>query len=446
MDIIICGAGQVGSYAAEVLGAAHHNITVIDTNGERLRAISDSLDVADITGDCAHAENLIEAGAAKADLLVAATNSDEVNVLAAATAKGLGTRKVIARVHHRAFFDQLGFNYRDRFGIDELICPEYSTAIAIARTLRNPGALAIEDFARGSVEMQEFPVSRTAVAVGRKLMDLTLPPGTRLAAISRNGESFIPQGSTEIEPDDIVIVVGNAEIFQEARRIFHDEKRKRKRIAIMGGPAMAVWLCRALENRDFAVRLFETDRARAEQLAEKLSWVTVIHGDPTDPSTFEEEHLAQVDVFVALLDDDEHNILGCAWAKSMGVSETCAVVQRANYLHLLRGVGIQLAFSPRRVAVKEIEQVVNEGPLQRMASLAEGVIDVYTVCVGPKSGLLDKRLREIKLTPDWIVAAIQHEGRVGVPGANDRIQASDTVLVIGRHGREDKLRKLLDAG
>ncbi len=369
MNIIICGAGQVGSHTAEVLAQADNNITVIDINAPRLRRVEDTMDVATYLGNCAQADVLLEAGCADSDLVLAATSSDEVNLLAASIGKRVGAKKSIARVHHSAFYEQRGLQYMDHLGIDRLICPEYSTAQAIARTLRNPGALAIENFARGAIEMQEFAVSKKAPAVGKKLLDLSLPVGSRLAVITRKGGSFIPDGETEILVDDIVILVGNADVFQEARKLFYDEKTGRRRIVVMGGPSMGVWLCRALRDRDFSIRLFETDRPRAEELADKLSWVTVINADPTDPSVFEDENLSQADVFVALIDDDEQNILGCAWAKSMGVKQAVATVQRPNYFHLLKHVGIDHPFSPRRVAVKEIEHVVDESSMRLIVAL-----------------------------------------------------------------------------
>jgi trk system potassium uptake protein TrkA len=243
-----------------------------------------------------------------------------------------------------------------------------------------------------------------------------------------------------------VILVGNASVFQEARRLFHDERAGRRRVAIMGGPTMAVWLARSLEDRDFSLRIFETNRERAEAIAEQLDWVTVIHADPTDPSVFEDENLEQVDAFVALLDDDEHNILGCAWAKSRGVRFAAAVVQRSSYMHLIRSVGIDRPFSPRQVAVDEIEQVVDESPLRLISTLAEGIIDVYRVRVGDASDVIGKSLREINLTPNWIVAAVQHDDTVRVPRAADTISAGDTIIVIGRRGREGTLRKIFATG
>ncbi|MHC4107771.1 MAG: NAD-binding protein, partial [Planctomycetota bacterium] len=181
MNITICGAGQVGSKAAEALGAAGNDITVIDRDGARLRAVADSLDIATYCGNCAQADVLRETGIASADLLVAATDLDEVNLLTATIAKKLGAAKTIARVHHGPFFEQRGLNYEQDLSIDRLICPEYSTALAIASTLRNPGALAIENFARGAIEMQQFPVSKDAPAIGKPLAQLGLPSGSRLA-------------------------------------------------------------------------------------------------------------------------------------------------------------------------------------------------------------------------------------------------------------------------
>ncbi|MBT8484227.1 MAG: Trk system potassium transporter TrkA [Phycisphaerales bacterium] len=446
MNIIICGAGEVGSHAAEVLATSGTSITIIDVDANRLRAIEDRLDVATYVGNCARADVLAAGGCSSADLLLAATDRDEVNILSASMAKGLGTRTTIARVHHAEYFEQRAFDYLDHLRIDRMICPEYSTALAIARTLRNPGALAIEDFARGAIEMQEFPVSRKASAIGRSLPDLGLPSGARLAAITRKGGSFIPDASSTIEEGDVVILVGNSAIFQDARKLFHGEKSGRKSIVIMGGQPMSVWLARALRDRDFTVRLFETDRGRAEVLAEKLPWVTILHADPTDPSIFEEENLAHADAFLALLDDDEQNILGCAWAKSMGIPFVVAVVQRSHYLHLLRHVGIDRPFSPRQVAVKEIENIVDESPLRLTASLAEGIIDVYRVRVGPTAQVLGRPLKQIKLSPNWIVAAIQREGTVRVPQADDTISAGDTLLVVGRRGRESALRKIFVTG
>ncbi len=446
MKIIVCGAGQVGGHAAEVLAAAGHDITIVDIDAAQLRAIADTMDVATFNGNCAQAEVLREAGADHADLVLATTPVDEVNLLAASVAKKIGAAKSIARVHHSAFFARRGLDYEKELSIDRLICPEYSTALAIASALRNPGAMAIENFARGAIQMQQFPVSDKATAIGKPLSQLALRPGTRLAAITRDREAFIPDASSTVEPGDTVILVGNEPDFQEVRKLFHDDKLGRRRIVLMGGTPMAVWLCRALHDRNFSIRLFEINRQRAEELAEKLDWVTVIQANPTDRSVAEEEHLGQADVFVALRSDDPDNIIASVLAKSMGVTQVIAVVQGSTYLDLVYLIGVDRAFNPSQVAVKEIERTLEESPLQQMSTLADGVVDAYQVRVSIKGEVVGRRLSDIKLTPNWIVAAIRRGDHAWVPGADDTLEVGDTALLIGKHGKEKQLKELFAAG
>jgi trk system potassium uptake protein TrkA len=446
MNIIICGAGQVGTHAAEVLAGAGHDITVIEIDQARLKAIADSMDVATFCGNAAQAEVLHEAGGEDADLVVAATDRDEVNMLAATVAKAIGAAKTIARVHHSSFFSNRGLDYEKHLGIDRLICPEYSTALAIGGTLRNPGAMAIEDFARGAILMQQFPVAKGAAAIGKPLSQLTLKPGTRLAAITRDREAFIPDAASTVEPGDTIILVGNKRVFQETRKLFHDDKAGRRRVVLMGGTPMAVWLCRTLHDRNFAVRLFEIDRQRAEELAEKLDWVTVIQADPTDRSVAEEEQLGQADVFVALRNNDEGNIIASVLAKTMGVTRVMAAVQGSSYLDLVYHIGVDRAFNPSVEAAKEILGTLQESPLHRMTTLADGVVDAYQVRVSIKGEVVGRRLMDIKLSPNWIVAAIRRGDKAWVPGAQDMLEVGDTALLIGKHGTEKQLKKLFAAG
>ncbi|HRP62233.1 MAG TPA: Trk system potassium transporter TrkA [Phycisphaerales bacterium] len=444
MNIIICGAGEVGSHTAEVLAAQGHDITIIDYNEDRLRSVGELMDVGTLHGNATDAEILREAGAEKADLLVAATDQDEINLLTAMIAKAVGVKKTIARVHRGAFFEGRGLDYRQTLNIDQLICPEYSTATAIARMLRNPAALAIEHFAEGRIDMQEFPVSEGAPALDIPLMTLKLPRGTRLAAVARGKDVFVPDGNTVILKGDRVILVGNDDAFYEARRMFHRADSGKRKVVIMGGNVMAVWLCRALRERNWSIRLFETNRTRAEELAERLDWVTVIQADPTDRNVYMEENLGLADVFVGLLDDDEANIIGAVLAKSLGVLQVISVVQRPNYLDLLGHVGIDRCFSPRVVAAEEIEGVLDHSPLRLMASLAEGFVNVYRVRLPADCPFIGQTLREIKLGTNWVIAAIICESKVWVPTADDVVQARDTVLVVGRHGMEKQLMQLFN--
>jgi len=445
MNIIICGAGEVGSHAAEVLSKQGHGITVLDVDEDRLRAMADNLDVATFKGNCAQAETLRDAGAPQADLLVAATSHDEINLLTASAAKAIGAKRVIARVHRGTYFEQRGLNYQRHFGIDALICPEFATATAIARTMRNPAAIAIEHFAHGKVEMQEFTIDERSEAIGRPLAELHLPAGSRIGAVSRSSSAavFIPDADTRLAPGDSLVLVANADVFFDARRRFVKEATPRRSVVIMGGPIITIWLCRILRDFEWSIRVFEPDRQRAEHLAERLDWVTVINADPTEREVYMEEQLGQADVFIALVDDDEDNIIGGVLAKSLGVTQVIAVVQRSNYLDLLSHIGVDHPFSPRVVAAREIEQMIDDQPVRVLATLAAGKVNAYRVRVSTGADVLGKSLRDLKISPDFVIAAIRRDEMVWVPGADDVIEPGDIVLVIGRHGAEKTLKQML---
>lgn len=442
MNIIIAGAGTVGRHLAEVLAASGNSVTVIDLEAAKLTALENELDVRTLRANCGHGDALREAGVPECDMFIAATDHDEVNLLAASVAKGIGAKKCVARVHHSAYFDGRGLDYHQYFRIDSLICPEYATAVAIARTLRNPGALAVENFARGMIEMQELKVSDDAPAVGVPLAELKLPRGVRVATITREERSFIPVADTRIHKGDVATLIGEKSKLESARRLLQTDKIKRKHVVIMGGTSMGVWLCRALRQRHFAVRLFLTDRARAEELASKLSHVTVIEAEPTDPAVFSEEHIAEADAFVALTADDEHNILAAAQAKSLGTKLAIAVTQRSTYLHLLKHVGIDRAFSPRVVAAREIQLLLEPGPVRVGASLVEATADVYEIRVLEGAAVAGKALKTIEFPGPCVIGAIQRGDEVFVPGADDAVRAGDCVLAIGARGMGNKLEKL----
>ncbi len=442
MDIVIGGAGAVGKHLAEVFSIDGASVTVVELDPAKLESLENELDVRTLRANCAHADALREAGVDHCDVFVAATNNDEINLLSASVASGIGAGRCVARIHHQAYFDSVGMDYPQHFGIDHLICPEYVTATAIARSLRNPGSLAVEKFARGKIEMQELRVSENAPALGIPLSALQLPKRVRIATITRDDRSFIPNAETAIAPNDIVTLVGDKEDFDAARKMLQTEKVKRKRVVVMGGTAMGVWVCRALRHRHFAVHLYVSNRQRAEELAEKLPKVTVLDADPTDPTIFTEEHIEDADAFIALTNDDEHNILAAAQAKSWGAKFAIAVTERSTYMRLLKHVGIDRAFSPRIVAAREIQLLLKPGPVRVLASLARAEADVYEITVGKGAPATGSPLKDIKFPGPIVIAAIQRGEEVHVPGAQDTTEPDDIILAIGRRDMEKPLKKL----
>lgn len=442
MNVIIAGAGEVGRHAAEVLSGSAHNVTIIDLDENRLRQLGDTLDVRTLEGHCAHFDVLIEAGAARCDLMIAATNVDEINLLSASMAKAVGAKSTIVRVHHTANYSLRGTRYAAQLGIDELICPEHLTAMAIARAVRNPGLIAIEEFAEGQMLMQRFPVDEDARGAGKRLSEIQLPQGTRVATVDRDGVARMADAGTVIDSGDFVTLVGEIETFDAARRLFSKTHEHRLHVAIMGETSTAVWLCRAFRAKTSSVRVFVENHERAEELAEKLPHVTVLEADPTDASTFAEEHLERADVFIAATEEDERNLLACAQAKRLGVASVITVVQRAKYLHLLPHVGIDHAFSPRADAVRAILHLLQTGPVRSLATFAGDVAEVYEVTPTRQAPILGHELRNIRMPPLSMIAAIRRSDRVRVPGADDQVLAGDAVLVIGPRGIKPELTEL----
>lgn len=442
MNVIIAGAGEVGGHAAEVLSANGHNVTVVDLSAERLRALGDTLDVQTIVGSCCHFDVLRDAGVERCDLMLAATQIDEINLLCGSVAKAAGAKKTIVRVHHTANFSLRRTAYAKKLGIDEMICPEHLTSLAIARTIRNPGSIALEEFARGRLLMQRFPVAEGAQAVGSKLSELSLPAGARLATVERDGTASLAIADTVLETGDFVTLIGETETFESARKLFSKDREKRIHITIMGESSTAVWLCRALKSRVFSVRLFVEHHDRAEELSAKLEHVTILDADPTDSTTSADEHIGKSDAFVAVTEDDEQNILACAQAKTIGVKTTIAVVQRAKYLHLFAHVGIDHAFSPRSDAVKAILHLIDTGSVRSLATFADGIAEVYEVHVAKNAGLCGHELCNVDLPPGTTIGAMRRNDKIFVPGAEDQITAGDVLLAIGPRGIVGKLRKL----
>jgi len=448
MNIVIVGAGEVGRHAAEVLVAAGHDIVIIDRSSEKLAVGEETMDVRTLQGSACDARVLREAGVPDCDLLVAATDTDETNLLCATIAKSLGAKKTVARAHHSAYHPGSGTDYASRLNIDSLVFPEYLTAIEIARFVRNPGALAIEHFARGQIEMQQLVVADDAQALGKPLRTLrdALPAGALLGSVRRGKEVFLPNAETVLESGDIITLLCETTRFEEGRKVFQTGGFPRRNMVIMGGSAMAVWLSRELRGRNFSIRLFEESRSRAEELSNKLEHVTVIQSDPTDAVVVNEERIQDADVFVAVSSSDEHNILAAVQAKSLGVGRSIVVIQQPTYLSLLERIGLDRAFSPRIIASREILRMADRSPIQAVATLAEGVADVYEIKPDRDSPSVGPPLRDLPFPSGIMVAALQRGDSVRVPTATDCIRPGDALVVIAGRGMVGALRKLFLGG
>jgi trk system potassium uptake protein TrkA len=269
-----------------------------------------------------------------------------------------------------------------------------------------------------------------------------LPGGARIAAITRKGETYLPTGVSTVDEGDEVLLVANTDVFHDARRVFRTKDSGRRSVVIMGGSPVAVWLCRTLQNRGFSIRLFETEVERANELAEKLPWVTVIQADPTDPNVFTDEHIENADAFVALT-NDEHNILSCAWAAGLGVKETYPVVSRKDYAPFVKAMGLTNTFSPSELAVEEIQKRLARKQMTRVTRLSGDQLAIYRIRVGKNAPVSGKPLSELKLMPNCMIIVLEHDEHFGVvPSAREVLEERDVVFVVVRGEYEDELRTL----
>ncbi|HNQ76685.1 MAG TPA: Trk system potassium transporter TrkA, partial [Pseudothauera hydrothermalis] len=354
MKIIILGAGQVGASVAENLVSEANDITLVDTSAEQLAALRDRLEVRTVCGNAASPSVLREAGADDADLLIAVTQSDQTNLCACRIAKAifnLPTR--IARLRSTDFVDYPELLDENNFAVDFSICPEQIVTDYIRRLIAFPEALQVLDFADGVVSLIGVKAFEGGPLVGHPLKNLRfhLPNvEVRIAAIYRNGEPIIPEGDTVIVPgDEVFCLAATVHIRQVMRELRRSDKPMR-RLMIAGGGNIGFRLARSIES-DYHVKILEVDKHRAETLATQLSSALVLRGDATDEKLLENEGIDETDLFVALTNDEEDNIMAASLAKRMGARRTLALINRKSYVDLVQGGPIDIAISPAHTSI-----------------------------------------------------------------------------------------------
>ncbi|MDP7070355.1 MAG: Trk system potassium transporter TrkA [Phycisphaerales bacterium] len=446
MDIILCGGGDIGGAAAEMLTGRGDSVTVIDRDEARLTYLEEHLDIAVVEGSASSARTLRAAGAAGADAVIATTDVDEVNLVICDVAASLGAQRTLARVDHSMFLQGEQLDYAAIFSVDQLFSPDRAMASGMASRLHNPAAIAIEHFAGSGIELQQLEVSDRAPAIGQPLRALGLPGGARLAAVTRRGKAFLPSADTAVEAGDVVTLVSERKVFQSAKQFFCGGGYGRRNIAISGGPAAAVWLCRFLGKRNFDIRLFESDLPRAEVLGEKLDWITVLRSDPGQPEVFDDEHLDRVDAFISMR-SDEQNMLACAYARRRGVDVVMPVIRHAEFLPMMQELGIEHTWNPRQAAAQAIGRALYSHAYERIDGFFNDTLELMRVRVGAASPLSGRTLMDLGREPPLLVLASEDdEGQPFVPGGDMRIAAGRHMIVLTTTSDADSVRTLLDAG
>ena len=440
MKIVIVGNGKVGFSLAEQLVREGHDITVVDQREDTLRRASDQLDIMTIRGNGVSTACLREAGADEADLLVAATNADEVNMVCCLTAKSLGTKHTIARIRNQEYTNSVA-ELRRNLKIDMVINPENTTAVEITRLLRFPAAANIESFCRGRVELMGFRLQEGDFLVGKPLHALPVQVkklSMLFCTVDRGGQVMIPNGSFVPQAGDKLYMVGQPDSLDSFFRQLGRYAPKVRQVFLVGGGKISMYLANILDRMGMRLKIVERSEERCRLISEQFPRVTVICGDGTDSELLESENLTASDAFIALTDRDEDNLIISLYAMQQGLSKVITKCNRQNYAGIVRSLGLDSVISPKFVTASNILHVVrglqnSQGSVMNsLHRIADGGAEAMEFTVGPNTRGLGVPLKDLRLRPGILLAVIVRGREIIIPEGSSFLQEGDQVIIIAR--------------
>ncbi len=436
MKIVILGAGQVGGNLADTLAHEDNDITLVDLDQERLRVLQDRLDIRTVTGMASHPSVLADAGADDADLIVCVTNSDEVNMAAAQVALALfKTPTKIARIRHPDYLKHAEALFRtDLCPIDVLISPEQVVTDYIQSLIEHPGALQVLNFADGLIKLVAMRAFAGGPMVGQELRFLkTHIPNVpaRVAAIFRKNKALLPEGTTRIEADDEVFFIASTQNIVTVMRELRRRERGYRRLIIAGGGNIGSRLARSLEH-NHTIKIIEHDAARCDQLAESLNKTVVLHGSASDQELLVSENIEDTDVFLALTNDDEANIMSSMLAKRLGARKVMALINNPAYVDLVQGGEIDIAISPSQATVGSLLAHVRRSDMVNVHSLRRGAAEAVEVVAhgdATTSKVVGRDIADIDLPEGTTIGAVVRSGQVIMAHRGLVLESDDHVIL-----------------
>jgi len=431
MRILIAGAGQVGTRVAAELDATH-DIVMIDVDTDRIDRLSYDLDVLTVTGDSSAIETLREAGIEDTDILIACTDSDEINIITCATAKSLADVTSVARVKNVKYIDTWD-QAENVFGVDFMVGTNLLTVAAAAGGTGLSAARNFDVFAGGRVQMAEFEIGTDSPIAGQTVSDADRFDSLTFVAILRDGTTTIPTGGTRIQPGDDVVVVGRPDSVHAFGTELTPRETDPQNVLIIGGSDIGYQTARLLEERGLRPHLIEADADRAGELSERLSATTVRIKDPTDQDFLENERMADVDVVVAALEhDSEENLLAALRAKRKGADRSVAVVDHGEYVELFEDAGVDVAVNPRRATAAEIVDFARDHDTQNVALLEDNQAEVIEIQIDTDSVLSGRPIRETihDLPEGVVVGAVTRNGTFLAPRGDTVIEPGDHAVIL----------------
>jgi trk system potassium uptake protein TrkA len=425
---VIIGAGEVGLNTARMLSHEGHDVVLIETDEQLVEKASEELDVLVIAGNGANPKLLNEAGIKRSDLLIAASSSDEVNIIACLAAKSQGVARTVARIHNPDYYEPGEPFAREMLGIDFIIHTEQMAAGEIKEALLVPGAINIDTFAEDSIEVAEVILDDGSAAVGRALKDVELPDNSLIVGVVRGGDALVPRGGTVLERRDHVLLISARRQISEAVGLLATDTAPVRDVTIYGGGRIGLRLALSLEKAGMSVRVIERDESRARYVASKLRRGFVLHDEGISRDFLLQEGVDRTDAFVAVTGDDRANLLAAMYARQLGARMTIAGISRGEFAPLADALGVDLTISPRMLAAEAILRFVRKGEVIDVALLASGA-EMIELRVPEACKVAGRPLSEVGFPEGAIVGAVLRNGDVVIPTGRDILRAGDDAVV-----------------
>jgi trk system potassium uptake protein TrkA len=447
LKIIIVGAGEVGFHIASHLSRENKEVLIIDRDPAAIRRVSDNLDVQAVEGSGSSPMVLEEAGIQEAEIILAVTDSDEVNLVACLVANILSpTTKKLARVRHGDFDQYHSILNEHAPHIDNIINPEIEVVRTIESMVRVPGAADVGEFADGRIQFIGVYLDKTSRLAGIKLAELPQKVGDArplIAAVVRDEELIIPGGNDRLMPGDLIYFISEKDKLREILAVFDKHYPPANRILIVGGGSIGLRLARRLEEKANYCKIIESDPTRCALLAERLNKTVVLCGDGSDQDLLAEENIQDMDAVVTVTDNEETNILASLLAKRMGARKSITKISKFSYFPLMKAIGIEQVVSPRLSAINTILQHVRKGKVLSAISIKGEQAEVLEALALETSDIVEKPLKNISFPKGALVAGIIRRDKIIIPTGDSVIQPDDRIIIVATKPAIPKIEKIL---
>ena len=450
MRVLIVGAGEVGFDIAQMLSGEGHDVVVIERDEERLTAVREKLDVMAVAGNGAASDTLKAAGVERADMMIAVTTVDEVNIIACMMADRLGVETTIARIRSGEYTDAESILSAGDFGIDFVIHPEESAAEEAARLIRRAGATDVLAFADGRLQLLGLRLEEQAPVTGRKVKDIAAASSElhyRIMAIRRGGRTILPRGDEKLRREDQVFILSFTEDVPRVSQTFLGKRdRGIEHVMILGGGLVGARLARTLSQgkNKKSIKLIEPDRERARKLAEAIEGVLILHGDPTDIDLLAAEGLAEMDALAAVTLDEESNLVACLMAKHLGVRKTVALLSKRAYIPISQAIGLDAAINVKLAVSAEVSRFLRGKHVLSVATIHGVNAEILELRAHEGSHITKGPLKDISVPRGALIGATIDGEKVRIATGNTQIHSGESAIVFTLPQLTEKVERLFD--